>query len=606
MKRRIRAAISLLTGMLWLAPGYANSVPPEEEEDQVIRQQSVVVTGSYIRVTQGGAQDIRFFRDTVADGEMPAPGAITSEGLLSEHDLLLATTGRCDQLFCLNAEAMDADLVSYPEADYLLGLGFDTNLTYDSWERDPLTIIAVVDNSGSMNGDPLDIARASMKEVLANLRPGDRMGVIKYGSTTEVVMPVSDVETSRNDIITAIDGIYSNGSTKMEAGLRLGFDTAFNSQSGFDGTTRVILFTDEQPNVGDTDAEGFIGMARAAAERHVGLTTVGVADHFGAELANQVSAAQGGNLFYVPTRADIVPVFGKDFDLLVTELARNLKMRIEPAAGMKIEHVFGVPGETLEYHYSGGVSLEIPSVFLSSNGGGIFMTLSGEPSSDAGLADISLSYVESKSRNQGEDRLQATLPAAELSEGLQLASLLVDEFGILQSAAETSMFGLGQEDTLLLAERFAERLEAFPVVLPEKEHQLLSDVTGIMRNNGPRFAHQEGSVEEPRLNGAWKITGIRDRQYSPVGPMRINLEKGDYIALDLLEDMFNARRFSPRRGDPEFEVESLWVDTDNRQITLYESDLIFNYRVDGDKLYLTPENTDLRITLQRMSVYTAS
>ena len=127
-----------------------------------------------------------------------------------------------------------------------------------------------------------------------------------------------------------------------------------------------------------------------------------------------------------------------------------------------------------------------------------------------------------------------------------------------------------------------------------------------MRNNGPRFAHQEGSVEEPRLNGAWKITGIRDRQYSPVGPMRINLEKGDYIALDLLEDMFNARRFSPRRGDPEFEVESLWVDTDNRQITLYESDLIFNYRVDGDKLYLTPENTDLRITLQRMSVYTAS
>lgn len=591
----------MLAGVLAAPASLANPTPPEDEE--IARHQMVVVTGSAIRVTQGGAQDITFFRDTVADGSMPAPGAITSEGLLSEHDLLLASTGSCDQLFCLNTESMNADFISFPETDYLLGLGFDTNLTYETWSRDPMTIIAVVDNSGSMNGLPLDIARESMREVLAHLRPGDRMGVIKYGATTEVVMPVSDVTEARDDIIRAIDSIHSNGSTYMEAGLQLGFETAREAQHGFDGTTRVVLFTDEQPNVGDTDAGSFIAMARDAADEGIGLTTIGVADHFGAELANQIASAQGGNLFYIPSRDAIETTLGKDFDLLVTELAHNLHIRIEPARGLRIDRVFGVPGEALDYHSSGAVSLEVPSIFLSSNGGGIFLALSGTPRNADELADISMSYIATATGAREEDHLIASGPVSTPSEGLQLASMLVDEFGLLQSAAETTMFGMDASGVIEQVSQFNARITASGLTLPEQEVELLADVMYTMQRNGPRFTHDESYVEAPELNGAWRITSIRDRRYSPTGRVSINFDRGDLIALDLMEDMFNARRFAPDRGDPDFEVESLWVDTRERQITLYDSDLVFNYRVSGDRLYLTPEGTDLRITLERMNTF---
>jgi hypothetical protein len=43
----------------------------------------------------------------------------------------------------------------------------------------------------------------------------------------------------------------------------------------FDGTTRVMLFTDEQPNVGRTDATSFAAMAEEASRGGIGLTTIG-------------------------------------------------------------------------------------------------------------------------------------------------------------------------------------------------------------------------------------------------------------------------------------------------------------------------------------------
>ncbi len=57
----------------------------------------------------------------------------------------------------------------------------------------------------------------------------------------------------------AIDAIEINGSTYMEAGLKLGYETAFAEQAQGRGKTRLMLFTDENPNVGNTNARRLHG-----------------------------------------------------------------------------------------------------------------------------------------------------------------------------------------------------------------------------------------------------------------------------------------------------------------------------------------------------------
>jgi len=68
MKKLIlSAAVAALISALYSAPSTA-----QDDEDEI------VVTGSRIAVTQGGAQDIEYFKTSLENGYLPTPSAITS------------------------------------------------------------------------------------------------------------------------------------------------------------------------------------------------------------------------------------------------------------------------------------------------------------------------------------------------------------------------------------------------------------------------------------------------------------------------------------------------------------------------------------------------
>src|SRR6185295_20074971 len=114
---------------------------------------------------------------------------------------------------------------------------------------------------------------------------------------------------NRSAIRARINEIASAGSTAMEEGLRLGYEVARQSSKQFAGVTRVMLFTDERPNVGNTEDFGFMTMAREASHDGIGLTTIGVGVQFDAELATTIGSVRGGNLFFMRDEDDVKQVF---------------------------------------------------------------------------------------------------------------------------------------------------------------------------------------------------------------------------------------------------------------------------------------------------------
>lgn len=276
-------------------------LPAQEEEQESF--DDVVVTG--MRVRQGGAQDIRHFRKVALESGMPRPESLTVEGLMGEHDLTIAAGAPCARLFCLTTEAMAAALPTRPDDRLFVGLGFESNVDAATWQRAPLNLVAVVDKSGSMAGAPLALVRESLRQIAGQMRTGDRIAIVLYGDHSHVWLEPTDVAANRAAVGAAIDGIESAGSTNMEAGLEVGYRTAFAGALAFKGTTRVMLFTDEQPNVGRTDAASFMGMAQNASRNGIGLTTIGVGLQFGAGLATRISSVRGGNLFFVANEDEV-------------------------------------------------------------------------------------------------------------------------------------------------------------------------------------------------------------------------------------------------------------------------------------------------------------
>jgi len=596
MRTSVTRATALALAVFFLGTSSsALAVPDDRDRDREI--QEVVVTGSF--VTQGGAKDVNYLRGEVEQSRIPHPETFTAEGLLSEHSIVMDSGTPCAQVFCLVADSIDANLIAQSEARYLIGLGFATNIQSEGWHRKPLNLVATVDKSGSMNGAPLALVRSSLLEVLDHMREGDRISIVLYGDEAEVYLAPTDVTAqSRGLIRGSIKAIESAGSTAMEEGLRLGYEVARQSSKQFAGVTRVMLLTDERPNVGNTEDFGFMTMAREASHDGIGLTTIGVGVQFDAELATTIGSVRGGNLFFMRDEDDVQQVFRDEFDFMVSELAHDLAVSITPQPGYNISGVYGVPDGLMGWQNERTVKITIPTVFLSSKGGAMFVALAKSHASadlparplagGAPLASLELQYVPVSSGIVERDRIDAFPPPAKQSDAMKLGHALIDEFTVLRRATTAHYMENDQNLAYQLVHDLATRLSNNRDQDFDKERLLTYSLE-------ERFAFLSGHTGEPRqhrspiakLWGTWEVRSVQGRstlrpserlEFTPAAGFRYYRKDGSAHVLDSEGD-FGASR---------------------RQIDLEDLGLVFDYEIrNGNELVLADGEHQNLVFLQR-------
>lgn len=464
--------------LLALLSGAALASPDDDDDRHKHRIHfEMDFAAAELGATVGGAQDIGSFRAHVEAGEVPLPQTITPEGLFSEHHLPLESRAPCERLLCVHGEAAPASLLVQPDVRWLAQLGFASGLDPSTFERPPLNLVAVVDTSGSMSGTPLETVKQSLLELVdQHLGPADRLSVVLYGDVVETHLVPTAVR-DKAALRASIEAIASAGSTNMEAGLVHGFDLARTSRRGFDGATRVMLFTDERPNVGNTSKDGFMELARAGSRDGIGMTTFGVGVQFGAELAAQVSSVRGGNLFFFADPDAMREKLAEDFDTMVVELAYDLDLVVHPAPGLRISGLYGVPGDAVEWTGDGGLRMEIETVFLSRRAGAIYVSFTPEgalplPALDA-VGSVDLAYTP---RDGVRTPSTVALPVAQQpGTGLSRGALLVDEATSLVAAAEAHHAN-DQEGAWRIARDLRARLEQDPDPALAEERKLAAQL----------------------------------------------------------------------------------------------------------------------------------
>lgn len=123
-------------------------------------------------------------------------------------------------------------------------------------------LVFVVDTSCSMDGAPLDTARAFMHASLGTLRPNDTFRIVRFSDdATEfdaAALPPTAANLARAN--TYVDGLVGGGGTELEAGLR----AAFAPATAPDTLRLVVFLTDGY--IGNDDAVlGLLGDLRGDA-----------------------------------------------------------------------------------------------------------------------------------------------------------------------------------------------------------------------------------------------------------------------------------------------------------------------------------------------------
>ena len=209
----------------------------------------------------------------------------------------------------------------------LLRIGIQGRVVPDEGRKDAV-LTFVIDVSGSMAMENrLGLVKRALTLLVGQLRPGDEVGIVIYGSRAKVLLPHTGVE-GRAEILAAINALAPEGSTNAEEGLRMGYDLALKN-ARFGNINRVILCSDGVANVGETGADGILRQIRAHVEEGITLTTIGFGmGNYNDILMERLANDGDGSYAYVDTLYEAKRIFVENLTGTLQVIARDAKVQV--------------------------------------------------------------------------------------------------------------------------------------------------------------------------------------------------------------------------------------------------------------------------------------
>ncbi len=261
-------------------------------------------------------------RRYLADGHLPPPEAIRLEEIVNRIDAGFAPG---DDDFSLHADGMPS---RFGAGYHLLRLGVRARDVATA-ERLPALLVFVIDVSGSMDRENrLGLVKKALRVLVDELRPGDRVGIVTFGSDARVALEPTGAE-ERSRILAFVDELRPGGSTNAEAGLRLAYELARrHAEAG--AIQRLILCSDGVANLGHTGAETILAAVRGEADRGITLTAVGFGmGNYNDMLMEQLANRGDGTYHYVDRIADAERVFRQNLTGTLQTVGREVKTQVE-------------------------------------------------------------------------------------------------------------------------------------------------------------------------------------------------------------------------------------------------------------------------------------
>ena len=108
-------------------------------------------------------------------------------------------------------------------------------------ERAPIDVVAVIDRSGSMSGQPLASVIDATNLLVRLLGPNDRIAVVTFDDQVDMVMPLAHHEPARAADV--LSRVHAGGSTNLSGGWLKGLEI-LSAHGRPEAMKRVIVLTD--------------------------------------------------------------------------------------------------------------------------------------------------------------------------------------------------------------------------------------------------------------------------------------------------------------------------------------------------------------------------
>ncbi|WP_198587066.1 vWA domain-containing protein [Glycomyces xiaoerkulensis] len=286
-----------------------------------------------------------FARRSINDGDLPPQDMVRPEEFVNYFDQDYSEPDGSG--FSVSVDGAELpEWYSAGDADHVMRVGLQTRTESDAARRD-VNLTFVIDVSGSMSGDRIQIVQDSLHMLVDELRPTDAVAIVTYQSDSAVLKDMTQVGDGE-ELHAAVDDLHAGGSTNMHAGLVDGYEIAAGAYEQ-DNDNRVILLSDGQANVGLTEHDDILEDLDDPIAEGVTLLTVGVGDSYNQRTLEQLADNGDGWAVYFATATEAERVFSERLTSTLGVAARDAKIQVTFAEATVAEYrLIGFENRALE------------------------------------------------------------------------------------------------------------------------------------------------------------------------------------------------------------------------------------------------------------------
>ena len=271
----------------------------------------------------GDTASYRIGKHYLENGFLPEPDSVRVEEWVNSLPQGYAATAAGLGLH------LDAGPSPFGEPGYVL-LRVGVSNPAPAVEREPVSVVFVMDVSGSMEADGrLDLAKDVVDGIVSYMKPGDRASVVTYADDVRVAHPFAG-HAETGSLLETVAALRPGGSTYAEAGLARAYRLA-GEEVAQGRRVSLVLLSDGVANVGHTGPESILRVVDEYARRQAILTAVGVGvtGNYNDVLMEALANRGNGTYHYLTDGDEVSRFLERDAEGVFVLPAREARIQVE-------------------------------------------------------------------------------------------------------------------------------------------------------------------------------------------------------------------------------------------------------------------------------------
>jgi Ca-activated chloride channel family protein len=264
-------------------------------------------------------------RRSLKEGVLPQPDSVRVEEMVNYFPYNWQGPDSAETPFKANVALMPTPWNANTKLMHIAIKGYQVPQA----QKPRANLVFLIDVSGSMDQpDKLPLLKSSFRMLVNQMAADDTISIVTYaGDAGTVLEPTKASDKAR--ILAAIDNLTPGGSTAGEAGIREAYRLA---EASFvkDGVNRVMLATDGDFNVGQTDDDDLKRLIEQKRQSGVFLSVLGFGrGNLNDAMMQEIAQNGNGQAAYIDTLAEAEKALVQEAGSTLFPIAKDVKIQVE-------------------------------------------------------------------------------------------------------------------------------------------------------------------------------------------------------------------------------------------------------------------------------------